>query len=202
NKYSSDPTTVPSADWKVIRETTDYESFAVYFLINEIAKDPDGYHKSTFMVKNKNVCYAGPLWDKNKSYGNVATLGSNDKTYTSPKGWLFNLAGQSPVWWLVLLWDPEFCKKVWSVWSKNSTTGGVLTADWMQGIVNSNVTYITNSGALDRDSERWPSAYNQPLSNYTNQVTILNTYLSDRLTWINGQLKPLLKKYSRYVPDS
>ena len=74
-----------------LKETTDIQSFVEYFLLNELVKDPDGYHKSTFMYKTADTCsspsfvpgdtcsdadivpgkvFAGPLWDKNKSYGN------------------------------------------------------------------------------------------------------------------------------------
>ncbi len=64
NTYNTQPTSVPDTAWQTVRPYTDYQSFAVYFLLNEIAKDEDGYHKSTFMVKNQQVCNAGPLKEK------------------------------------------------------------------------------------------------------------------------------------------
>lgn len=209
NTYHSDPTSVPESEWKKVRPYTDYQSFAVYFLMNEIAKDEDGYHKSTFMVKNKQTCLAGPLWDKNKSYGNVASVG--DPTYTSPDNWLFEVTGQCPVWWHVLPWDPEFCRTVWAVWEKNSKIGGVdpnaecgaagvLTSAWMVNFVNAQVAKLTASGALSRDSQCWPNAYNTPTANYTAQVSQLTQYLEQRLAWISKNLAGMLKTKSGFVP--
>ncbi|KAF0811536.1 hypothetical protein IGB42_03993 [Andreprevotia sp. IGB-42] len=200
NNYNAAPATVPASTWTTVQQCTDYQSFAVYFLLNEIAKDEDGYHKSTFMVKNRAVCQAGPLWDKNKSYGNVASVG--DATYTSPDNWLFQVTGQCPVWWVVLPWDPQFCSRVWDVWQQHSQPGHALSAAALTAFVNAQVATLTGSGALQRDCDRWPSAYNSPFSNYTAQVTQLNDYLTRRLAWIGANLATMLTTQSGFVPPA
>ncbi len=192
---------IPSALFDSIQTTTDYTSFATYFLLNEIAKDPDGYHKSTFMVKNKAVCQAGPLWDKNKSYGNTASCSGYPQGYVKPSGWLFSIAGQSPVWWIVLLKDPNFCKEIWKLWT--SIVAGIIinpltTPDWITTFIDDNVAYIKNTGALARDSQKWPNAFNTPLSNYDIQITDFKNYLNERFAWINNNLSTELKAQSGF----
>lgn len=196
---------IPTSLFSDIKTVTDYTSFATYFVLNEIAKDPDGYHKSTFMVKNKSVCYAGPLWDKNKSYGNTASCIGYSQGYVKPNGWLFSITGQSPVWWIVLLKDPVFCKEIWKVWNSvvfNIIISGTNLPDWISTFIDTSVSYIKNTGALARDSQKWPNAYNSSTANYDSQVTNFKNYLSQRLAWINDNLSDELKAQSGFVPST
>ncbi|HYG50816.1 MAG TPA: CotH kinase family protein [Flavobacteriales bacterium] len=192
-----------------IRSITDYNSFAIYFLINEISKDPDGYHKSTFMVKNKNVCYAGPLWDKNKSYGNLAN--NNDTTffYNRPEGWLFHdtankiNSNQCPVWWYVFLSDSVFCKSVWSIWKDKYRNGMVLRYATLESKIQRQFNYLNNpyttskgdtTSALIRNNQCWPNGYNQTMDLYLEQLQQLETYLKKRLAWMDNNLVALLSR--------
>ena len=195
---------IPSNLFSNIQNLTDYTSFATYFILNEVAKDPDGYHKSTFMIKSQAVCYAGPLWDKNKSYGNTASCSGYTQDYVSPKGWLFSISGQAPVWWIVLLKDPDFCKMVWYIWSVmiNINTNAPIDT-----FIDNEVTYIKNTGALARDSQKWPNAFNSSKGNFSQtkydaQVTDLKNYLSERMTWIGSNLATELKAQSGFVPNA
>lgn len=201
---------IPSSLFSDIKAVTDYTSFATYFVLNEIAKDPDGYHKSTFMIKNKSICYAGPLWDKNKSYGNTASCSGYPQGYVKPNGWLFSVAGQSPVWWTVLLKDPEFCKEIWKIWSTvvfNITITGSNLPDWITNFITNTVSYIKNTGALARDSQKWLNAFNSSggefsETKYDDQVTDFKNYLGQRIAWINDNLSNELKSQSGFVPNS
>ncbi len=174
-----------SAALKSIRSITDYTSFATYFVLNEISKDPDGYHKSTFMVKQKNICFAGPLWDKNKSYGNLANNPSPTFFYNLTKGWLYydstntiNQA-QSPVWWHVLLADSMFCNQVWNIWkAAHKTKGGVLRYEQYDAMIQAQLNFINKpydiakvkTSALIRNNACWPNGYNQTMKLYNGQV--------------------------------
>ena len=202
SEYIVAKTQIPASVFTTIQATTDYTSFAIYFLLNEIAKDPDGYHKSTFMVKNGSICQAGPLWDKNKSYGNTASCGGYSQDYVSPKGWLYSINGQSPVWWVVLLKDPKFCKEVSIQWNTMITEiliNPLTTSGWVTTFIDNSVDYIKNTGALARDSQKWPNAFNNPLANYDIQVNDLKSYLNKRIAWIDDHLCSELKKQSGYV---
>lgn len=201
-----------STTWDDIRSSTDYPSFATYFLMNELAKDPDGYHKSTFMYKTADKpasgqnpavpgkMHGGPLWDKNKSYGNVILQYSQD--YSSPDGWLYSISGQAPLWWGVLLQDQEFCKEVWTQWTQNSATGGVLTDTVINAYIAKKVTDLDTSGALTRNNARWQNSYNMTMADYNAQVSDLTTYITSRLTWMGSNLQTLLNTTSGFTPAS
>lgn len=196
--------------WDEIRASTDYPSFATYFLMNELARDPDGYHKSTFMYKTADTpasgatpaipgkMFAGPLWDKNKSYGNVILEYSQD--YSSPEGWLYSISGQAPLWWGVLLQDTQFCEEVWSQWTKYSADGGTLTDTVINGYITKKVGELSSSGALDRNNTRWQNSYNMTTSDYNAQVADLTTYMTNRLAWLGSNLQKLLKTTSGFTP--
>ncbi|HEX7815068.1 CotH kinase family protein [Dyella sp.] len=193
---STPPSPIPESDFPPIRSSTDYASFAAYFVLNEIAKDPDGYHKSTFMVKRQDTCFAGPLWDKNKSYGNKASCSGYPNDYVSPEGWLFSLAGQSPCWWHVMIRDPQFQQTVQAYWKLLLAELSInpLQGDWIDALIDSQVQDLNTSGALARDSARWPSAFNQGGA-YATQVAQLKNYLCERVAWIDNNLTSMLASY-------
>ena len=198
NTYVLQQKPIPESIFQEIRSTTDYKSFATYFLINELAKDPDGYHKSTFMVKNKLVVKAGPLWDKNKSFGNAATLGTSDP-YVDPQGWLFNMTGQAPIWWNILIKDPEFCSEVWNQWKTYlAPTTGSLNNDksWLLDFIDLQYNYLFKQTEMQqRDAKRWPDTTNTPTA-YQTQLTELKTYINQRILWISATIKNFLEQES------
>ncbi|GAB5416120.1 MAG: hypothetical protein Crog4KO_12950 [Crocinitomicaceae bacterium] len=217
----STDTTGKQAKIEAIRNSTDYASFATYFLINEITKDQDGYHKSTFMVKRKDICYAGPLWDKNKSYGNTALTNGAVTYNTVPEGWLFlngdtafvhndtipnEDANQAPQWWTAMLMDSVYCDTVWQQWTRFKTS--YLSAANVKSFVQSEIDFInnsdgtgdTNNTALMRNNKRWPSAHNSSFKKYMGQVEIMNTYIKNRLAWMDENLPALLEPSGFKVP--
>jgi len=191
---------------KHIHRITNYTSFAVYFLINELSKDPDGYHKSTFMVKAGNTCYAGPLWDKNKSYGNLYNNPDTSFFYNRPSGWLFHdssntiNAAQAPVWWYVLLDDPQFCTTVWNTWTQHYSPNGALAYTTFKAMIDTQLVLLktpvsandTSAAALWRNNQCWANGLNTPAA-YAAQIAQLENYLSKRLLWMNANLPVLLK---------
>ncbi|MFT5777855.1 MAG: hypothetical protein ACI837_000803 [Crocinitomicaceae bacterium] len=196
-----------------MRKNTDYKSFAVYFLINELSKDPDGYHKSTFMVKDTAICKAGPLWDKNKSYGNYFNNPSDTFYYNLTSGWLYHDtlntidANQSPQWWQSLLLDPAFCDTVWTYWNAYSTS--VLDTTKMNTFIDNQVAYLSvpyaaagaDSTALLRNNACWQNGNNILLSQYMTQVEEFKSYLSGRIAWMTINL-PLLLSKSGFDPGN
>lgn len=178
-------------NWSAIAASTDYASFATYFLLNELANDPDGYHKSAFLYKSPDSsgspgqCFAGPMWDKNKSYGNTQL--AYEPTYQNTSGWNYTRqnGGQSPVWWHALTQDPGFLTELLSQWTAASAQGGVLTADWQSAYIDDQVTGLTASGALDRNNTLWG------ISAYSSQIDALKSYITARLAWM-GTAVPAL----------
>jgi len=195
--------------WANVDTYTKVSSFAEYFLLNELAKDPDGYHKSTFMYrepdsldKNNNPVvgqiYAGPLWDKNKSY----SLGVYGGTFDSPKGWLFNAQSctQAPYWWLVLSRYPTFQQELATVWGKSrDDKTGAFGYTRIAGVVQEQVNYLLGgapgkrstppSGPYTRDQQCWHATDPATAANQLqDEVDDMLSYINKRLTWMDDNM--------------
>lgn len=195
--------------WQTIRSQTDYQSFAVYFILAELARDPDGYHKSTFMYKTPDALgkpgkmHAGPLWDKNKSFGNTVLnewstpCGCNQTDtsyYADTTGWSYCMSSlsQSPVWWEVLMLDTAFCNTVKSTWKQYRSPGGILADSVLVNFVNTQAAYLTSTGAQQRHYSKWKGYQ----FSFDQNKTQLNTYLEKRLWWMDNHLNQLLSRTS------
>lgn len=208
NDSISNTSTIKTA-WEKFRALTDYQSFATYFILNELARDPDGYHRSTFMYKDSIKMHAGPLWDKNKSFGNpvIAEAGNGCGTeisksilYKDTAGWTYcmNLLGQSPVWWEVLLLDTAFSRIVWNTWQMHYTdTSGILAYDNIVKHIDKESKYLKETGAADRNAKKWYAGVEYSIDQ---QASTLKKYLKARLTWMDNHLESFLNERSGFTP--
>lgn len=193
-----------SSTWKDIEDSTDFQSFALYWLLNELIKDPDCYAKSTFMFKKGAKMYGGPFWDKNKSFGNIATLGSGS-WWVGTSGWCDSQKALD-VWMPALLKSKDFCGVIWNLWTENSKTGGILTADTLNTFIDNQVNYLSShmsssdssTSVLDATNEKWAGG-----RSYTTQIDQLKSYLKGRLAWFvdNDNLANYLKGTSGFTPS-
>ena len=193
-----------ASTWQDIVDFTDYQSFALYWLLNEVIKDPDCYAKSTFMFSKSKKMYAGPFWDKNKSFGNIATLGPGSWWVTTD-GWCDSQKALD-VWMPALLKSKDFCQEIWSLWTTNTATGGLLTADSINAFIDAQVTYLSShkssyndvTSVLDATNEKWIGG-----RSYDTQITQLKAFLTaettGRLSWIKDNLAAYLKSTSGFV---
>lgn len=188
-----------SADafWKLVNDYADLESFAEYFLLNEVAQDPDGYHRSTFMYREPDAAdltpgklYAGPLWDKNKSYANPTPA---YPSFDNTSGWSYsaNNNSQAPWWWTTLAQYPTFQAKVLSAWLKGRTTGtGAFDLGRITTLIGEQQSYLESTGAYARDYELYYQGQdpNGPSDRLQTGVTTLTNYLTGRLTWLDNNV--------------
>eukprot|EP00494_Astrolonche_serrata_P032282 UN32551 len=65
----------------------DLDSFARYYMVQELAKDVDGYVDSNYFVMKNNKLYHGPAWDFHMGYG----FSCNDIWFTNYKTGEVNL---------------------------------------------------------------------------------------------------------------
>lgn len=202
------------SDWIAsdFTSTCDHHSFAVYFLVNEIANDPDGYHKSTFMYKkvvkkDDKKMHAGPLWDKDKSFGNP------NNVFTGESGW--NYVRDNPPMWTHLLGDSQFCSKVWELWQKNpllfdtkdraaassnaDTTDSSSTKALWKTFLSNQKNLLAKGTIVDDNGSLWGTPANSTA--WQSQVSTLHTAVEDRITWIDNNLLTLLEK-SGFKPAS
>jgi|GEM_PF-1716662 len=197
-----------------LQKTTDFQSFVEYFLLNELVKDPDGYHKSTFMYKTADTSsdsdivpgkvFAGPLWDKNKSYGNyggnvTTPCGvTSSSTWADPTGFLYcaQSYGQAPWWWSVFLLSDDFKTMASNTWQTATnpgtatTAGGILTGKSIGQYITEQHDYLLNSGAIQREVLRWGGlAGINSVGDWETKVTDLENWIyngtTNRLQWLN-----------------
>jgi len=77
-----------AGDYATITEMVDVESLAKYFLINELAVNPDAYSSSFYWYKDgvDDKLHAGPVWDFDLAFGNRNWIWARDEGFYSPLG--------------------------------------------------------------------------------------------------------------------
>ncbi|MGR3809026.1 CotH kinase family protein [Jiulongibacter sp. NS-SX5] len=176
----------------------DLKSFVQVTLINEVAKNVDGYRISTFLYKDKDSkggrLKMGPPWDYDISYGNadycegwLYTGFSYDFNKVCPNDyWLV------PFWWEKFLQDPEFISLMRLEYD-NLRKDGILNEANLMGLVDEIAETIRMP--QQRNFERWPilGTYVWPspspiAENWEGEVTELKNWISNRLKWLDENL--------------
>ena len=167
-----------------VRTYTDYidvSTFVEYFLINELCRNIDAYRLSTYVTKDKNDKLSmGPVWDMNIGYDNGDRVPLNGwvinyNTYVSQDAWMM------PFWWPRLMEDPQFRVAVQQRW--NELKGNVLSESNLHGLVDQTAEYLNTNGAIARNETVWSVG-----GDYGQSVDNLKNYLSDRISWMDGEI--------------
>lgn len=171
-----------STDLRTYTNYIDLESFVDYFIINELTKNVDGYRLSTYLHKDKGAkLKMGPIWDLNIGYNIGGRVPDND--------WIINYNDYKPndlwlvhFWWKRLMEDPQFktlLKNRWAV-----LRSSVLSDDKVLGLVENTSNYLIENGAIERNYTRWPIS----TFNYTDRISDLKNFLSNRLNWMDSEI--------------
>jgi hypothetical protein len=176
------------------RQFANDTSFVDYYMINEFAKNVDGYRISSFMYKNRTdkggKLTMGPLWDYDITLGNV-----NYYQGWTTYGWALDKLDnwdefQAPFWWKRLLQDEEYVKLLRKRWDKNRAT--FMSDNELMNMVDS-ISAIP-SAALDRNFERWPvfGEYIWPNyyvgNNYNDEIEYLKDWIVERTAWLDDNI--------------
>jgi len=174
-------------------EYIDVNSFADYFILNELSANPDGYRLSTYMHKERGgKLKMGPIWDFNLAFGNDGRSRTN--------GWIYQYNQNYPgdlwlihFWWDKLLQDPYFRSVVKERWFLH--TNGRLGLNNVLDIIDQWSEYLTSNGAVDRNYDRWP-VLGQPLpfnsfvgQSYADEIEYLSNWIVQRQVWMNQQIR-------------
>jgi hypothetical protein len=170
------------------------DSFVHYHLLTEALKNADSYYASEYLHKDRDgPLRIGPIWDWNVSFG-----GTSDWAAYEPEGWLFE--DVDAVWFSRLVDDPAYVQawtERWEYVREHELQDGRLLAD-----ITSTSSYLDE--AAQRNFERWPilGEYIDELPHlnypgweertaYWQEVDYLQTWLLDRMAWIDGHLGEL-----------
>jgi hypothetical protein len=186
------------------------ESWADYFLVNEIAKNIDAFRLSAYFYKDRDdngpysgKIHMGPVWDFNISMGIGDYCNGNDYT-----GWVtdFNeYCGQDQ--WVIHHWWPKMISDVRFQALLQQRYRALREGAWS----DARILYLTDSlvsvldGARQRNFQRWPvmGIYVWPNSfvgkNYEEEIAFLKRFLLDRARWMDGNLQRIGPNPVRYV---
>ncbi len=178
----------------------DIQSFADFFLINEISKNVDGYRLSTFMYKDRNSVnsklFMGPIWDYNLAFGNADYYngwlkeGWQLEYLSNDSGFLSSDGAVVPFWWKKLMEDTLFANTVRMKWEKYKNSLFSMNS------FNSKIDSLI--GILNESQQRnfvrwtvlgqyvWPNAYIG--QTYANEMMYLKTWIRDRLIWLDDYM--------------
>jgi hypothetical protein len=177
------------------RTYTDYistKSFARFFILNELAANPDAYRISTFMYKDRGKkLRMGPVWDFN------IALGMDGRSAVDQ--WIYQYNERTPddlwlvhFWWTRLLEDPLFRAEIKEQWQTYRTSE--LSNANINRTIDDQIEILRRNEAIDRNFERWdvlgvPLPFNSFVGkDYEEELDYLKEWLEDRVAWMDGEI--------------
>jgi len=178
---------------------TDIESWVGPHIIRALAKEPDGFFLSQYIIKDKNdVIKAGPIWDFDRAMNSPDTRSKNhfgwDTDYLNQPStgnvqyWASNYKAGAYIKEMVN--DP--CYKTlfydkWFDWRSNN----ILNTTQLNALIDAMAAELTES--YQREFSRWNSqGYTSRYGDFQGEIDALKTWLKNRSEWIDNQLmKPV-----------
>ena len=179
------------------RHYTDYldmDSFAVKFLVEDWTKDYDFIGGSQFMYKDSDtrdpLIYAGPAWDYDLAFGNMADRGTGAKgNYITA---MSHKTGN--IWWL-LSRHTDFMNRVRRIWTEEfRPAAAVLLGEKEAGegcpvkSLESYVDAIRDSAKMN--FARWSvptDIYKASAQSFENAVSYLEKWIRERTAYMDGE---------------
>lgn len=134
------------------------ESFIDYFIVNEVARNNDGFKKSFYFYKDRDGIdkriNCGPVWDFDWAWKNI------DECYifanTDGSGWAYKVNDcypdvNSPGWHIRLLQNPMFSNELKCRWEL--FRNDILNSDSLMTWIDSNAAYLWE--AQQRHYTKW-----------------------------------------------
>ncbi len=173
-------------------------SFIDYFIVNELARNVDGYKKSRYFHKNKDskngLIKAGPVWDFDWAWKNI-----NDCYIfknTDGSGWAYKINDcyetSSPGWYVRLLQDPVFANKLNCRYFKLRET--ILSDESFEFKIDSIYNLVSEPqighfARWDILGERTGAPeIEEPAQTYDEEVSRLRSWISLRLNWLDNNM--------------
>lgn len=159
------------------RKYMDQDSFVDWYLINEIAKNPDawGWSSIFFNYKQGEKLKMGPVWDFDMAYGNT----DYSEESRSPEGfWVREMP-----WFAKLYEDPYFVKLL-----KERFNFFYGQKETIFREINDNAQYLRH--AVAENENRWHTLYTYNWRNaniwgsYDNEVQFMKQWLNARFEWM------------------
>ena len=187
-------------------------SFVDNYIINELSKNVDGYRLSSYYYKDRDSkggkITAGPVWDYNFSFGNVAYYHAEEYTGWSLQYFLSDQFFQTgdyfltPSWWNGLIYDSLFVEEVIQRW--HELRQSLITPERIDDFVDA--VADTLAEAKDRNFTIWPGPGDPKLpgdgwfppggptdhfTSYADEIDYLKAWTTSRIHWIDDNIESL-----------
>ena len=169
-------------------------SFIDYFIVNEFARNVDGFKKSRNFYKDKSskdsLIYAGPVWDFDWAYKD------HSSSMINGSGWRHNYSGPTdvkpPGWYIRLLQDTTFANELNCRYFNLRNT--ILDTSNIFSFIDSLSSIL--SEPQNRHYTRWPilginvgtpEVGIQPTS-YSGEIIKFKNWINERLIWLDANM--------------
>lgn len=187
----------------------DVDAAIDFYLLNEMARNVDGYRLSTFLHKDKDSAGGklvfGPIWDFNLGFGNADYYnGASERGFQSVLGVPAEDYFQPPFWWARLWQEPAFNARAAARW--HALRAGPLHNDSLMQYIDTQVNLLGE--AAERNFERWqilgtyvwPNAFIG--ASYSEEAGYLKNWLNARLAWLDENLEEPAELPAIQLPPS
>lgn len=184
------------------RKFLDTPSFIDYFIVNELARNADGFKKSVFFNKDKNSnggkLKAGPVWDFDWAWKNLGHC-INYSNFDGA-GWA-HLVNDCPTdnystgWYLRLIQDETFNEELRCTYESYRET--MLDTTYLFSYIDSIGNLVQNAQA--RHFQKWPilgisgsaPEIGQIATTYSAELDTLKNWINIRLQWLDENIPGL-----------
>jgi hypothetical protein len=172
------------------------QSFIDYFLVNELARNNDGFKKSFYFHKDRDGLdkriSCGPVWDFDWAWKNIdeCVIFAN----TDGSGWAYKVNDcypdvNSPGWHIRLLQDTVFANELHCRW--DLFRQGIMNTDTLMDWIDLNADYLRQ--AQQRHYTRWPilglnvgTPVIPPIpTTYQGHINDFKNWIQLRLNWLD-----------------
>ncbi len=178
------------------RKYLDVKSFIDYFLVNEVARNADGFKKSVFFNKDKyskgGKLKAGPVWDFDWAWKSIQ--GCDIYEGYSGAGWA-HLNNDCPAdnystgWYVRLLQDSTFSNELRCTYENYRQT--MLDTNMIFAFIDSMGLLVEN--AQSRHFKKWPILgvsgpapdFGPVATTYYGELDSLKSWISTRIKWLD-----------------
>jgi hypothetical protein len=155
----------------------DVPSWVDHHILNEFAKNPDGFWLSTYFYKPRGgKVFMGPIWDFDRALGPA-----DDARARSPVGWS---GVQNSNWWARLLRDQGFKREIAARWLE--LREGPMRTEVLVAIVDDMEAELLESAP--RNFEKWRLSLGA--GGWPGQVSRFRNWIIDRAAWMDEVLTP------------
>ena len=176
----------PRTGW---RAHVDARAAVDYLLVNELFKNQDAFHASTYLARGEGGRWRlGPVWDFDIAMGN---------SDYGPSAMLEGSMLEERAWASRLYRDPAFVDALVARWEALRARG--LRRDLLRS-VGAHAARLQASGAAARNFARWPVLGvriwpNPPeavtRTTYASEVDALRSWLVQRIAWMDAHVREL-----------